>query len=76
MDNDEFDKDLGGSLDSDNESSTSEYGGHKESGTRLYVLDTDWEKKREGEIRVRQCKGMCDSSSNPKGVVQWYCECY
>ena len=61
---------LGGLLDSKNESSKMcqialEYGGCIGIGMRLHVLDADWQKKREGELKVRQCKGMF----NFKGLV-------
>ena len=63
-------QDLGRSLGSNDESSKTcqialEYGSCRGSGTRLRVLDADWQKKREGEIKVRQCKGMC----SVKGLV-------
>ena len=57
-------------MDSNDENSrtcqiASEDGGCKGSGTRLRVLDADWQKKREGEMKVQQCKEMC----NVEGLV-------
>ena len=56
---------LGRSLDSDDESSKMrqialEYRGRRGSGTRLRMLDVDWQKKREGKTRVQRYKEMCN----------------